>query len=290
MNKCAFTGLKIKAFVLPVTLVFGVVCGCGGHASADRGLVAAHDSVAAVDSDEATIDEALDTVPAGARALLEAYPDFIKGYADNQLALADGSTLTYDDGREKDFVTMLDQSDPEDMFSMTYSRSTPPDYLSDAGRSRCEALFKAMYGSSADAVQSKLVKVDWFGQRVDFTAVNGAADSLRAVVAELKNHPELKPYLKSSGSFYWRKVRGATRQSAHSYGIAFDIAVDKSDYWRWKNPSAAETDRIAYHNRIPSALVDIFERHDFIWGGAWYHFDTMHFEFRPEILRFASRR
>jgi len=22
----------------------------------------------------------------------------------------------------------------------------------------------------------------------------------------------------------------------------------------------------------------------FIWGGRWYHFDTMHFEYRPELL------
>jgi hypothetical protein len=31
-------------------------------------------------------------------------------------------------------------------------------------------------------------------------------------------------------------------------------------------------------------IVDIFERHGFIWGGKWYHFDTMHFEYRPELL------
>jgi hypothetical protein len=30
--------------------------------------------------------------------------------------------------------------------------------------------------------------------------------------------------------------------------------------------------------------VDIFERHGFIWGGKWAHYDTMHFEYRPELL------
>ncbi|MDP3291618.1 MAG: M15 family metallopeptidase, partial [Sulfuricurvum sp.] len=24
--------------------------------------------------------------------------------------------------------------------------------------------------------------------------------------------------------------------------------------------------------------------HGFIWGGRWYHYDTMHFEYRPELL------
>jgi hypothetical protein len=28
----------------------------------------------------------------------------------------------------------------------------------------------------------------------------------------------------------------------------------------------------------------IFEKHGFIWGGKWYHYDTMHFEYRPELL------
>ena len=37
-------------------------------------------------------------------------------------------------------------------------------------------------------------------------------------------------------------------------------------------------------NRIPPDIVAAFERHGFIWGGRWMHFDTMHFEFRPELL------
>ena len=37
-------------------------------------------------------------------------------------------------------------------------------------------------------------------------------------------------------------------------------------------------------NLIPHAVVEIFERHGFIWGGKWFHYDTMHFEYRPELL------
>jgi hypothetical protein len=29
-------------------------------------------------------------------------------------------------------------------------------------------------------------------------------------------------------------------------------------------------------------IVDIFERRGFVWGGKWYRYDTMHFEYRPE--------
>jgi hypothetical protein len=28
----------------------------------------------------------------------------------------------------------------------------------------------------------------------------------------------------------------------------------------------------------------VFEQHGFIWGGRWAHYDTMHFEYRPELL------
>lgn len=227
-------------------------------------------------------------LPEGVVALLASYPDFIIGYEDNQVVFSDSTRMTYDDGREKDFQTLLDDSDIEDMFSMVYAVNNPPEYLADAGRSRSEALFKKMYGNSATAVQKNLVPVEWFGQTVKFTKINGAADSLRAVARELTDHPEYKKYLASSGTFYWRKVRGAKRQSAHSYGIAFDIAVPHSDYWLWKNPGASETARISYANKIPYGLVEIFRRHGFIWGGAWYHFDTMHFEFRPEILHYAD--
>jgi len=228
-------------------------------------------------------------VPPGAEALMKAYPDFIKGYQNDSLLLSDGTQMLYDDGREKTFEEKLDDADPEDMFAFVYDRSgKQPDYLQDAGRSRCDPLFKIMYGNSEAAVRQKLIRVEWFGEQVLFTPVNGAADSLRVVAKELAEHPELRSYLKSSGTFVWRKVRGANRQSAHSYGMTIDIGVSKSDYWLWKNPGKKETDEIVYSNSIPLEIVEIFERHGFIWGGRWYHYDTMHFEFRPEILLSSS--
>lgn len=277
---------KIRASLLAtVTLLLTIQCNAGQTGQSDnRGDTTgvATDSVAA----PVPVQQEL---PHGVQALLTAYPDFVMGYEDGYLLLSEGERMLYDDGREKSFSEKLDDADPEDMFAFTYDREAKePGYLQDAGRSRCEALFKKMYGASEGEVRRKLVRVAWFGEQVQFTPVNGAADSLRAVAAEIAAHPDyakLKPYLKSSGSFYWRKVRGANRQSAHSYGMTIDIGVSLSDYWLWKNPGKGETDRIVYANRMPMTLVEIFERHGFIWGGRWYHYDTMHFEFRPEILR-----
>ena len=167
-------------------------------------------------------------IPQGAKILMKVYPNFIKGYENGYLLMSDGTKMQYDDGRKKSFEQKLDDADPEDMFAFKYDRTSwTPEYLQDAGRSRCEQLFKKMYGSSAAEVRKHLVTVPWFGEKVLFTPINGAADSLRAVARELEKHPELRSYLKSSGSFYWRKVMGANRQSAHSYGMTIDIAVAK---------------------------------------------------------------
>jgi hypothetical protein len=67
----------------------------------------------------------------------------------------------------------------------------------------------------------------------------------------------------------------------HAWGAAIDINPTLSDYWLWHRPTGHGP---AYVRSIPPEVVGVFERHGFIWGGRWMHFDTMHFEFRPELL------
>ena len=105
-----------------------------------------------------------------------------------------------------------------------------------------------------------------------------------AYLREVWVYPPMRFKNKRQEKFYWRTVRGAKRQSAHSYGIAIDICTKYSNYWQWSNRGAGEMDRIRYENKIPQQIVDIFEKRGFIWGGRWYHYDTMHFEYRPEFL------
>jgi len=51
-----------------------------------------------------------------------------------------------------------------------------------------------------------------------------------------------------------------------------------ADYWLWSPKNSG------YRNRVPYEIVHIFEKHGFIWDGKWRHFDTTHFEYRPELL------
>ena len=67
----------------------------------------------------------------------------------------------------------------------------------------------------------------------------------------------------------------------HAYAAAIDINAKYSNYWRWGSGSKGEP---IWRNQIPIQIVRIFERHGFIWGGYWYHYDTMHFEYRPELV------
>ena len=241
--------------------------------------------------DKPEVQPADNSVPRGAQLLIQAYPDFVTEYADGQVLFKDGSKMTYDDGKKKSFVEKMDQSDLEDMFAFTYDMSSwdAPAFQQDPGRARCEAFFLKMYGGSGDEVHKHLVMVDWFGEKVPFTTVNHADDSLRAVARDLAGKPELLPYLKSSGSVNWRKVAGTNRISAHSWGMTIDVGAGHNDYWQWSAGTKDENAKIPYRNSMSREVVKAFERHGFIWGGRWYHYDTMHFEFRPEIILSAKR-
>jgi hypothetical protein len=88
-----------------------------------------------------------------------------------------------------------------------------------------------------------------------------------------------------AGTFSYRTIAGTNRLSPHSFGIAIDIDITYADYWRWDiDEGDGDNGELRYRNRIPMEIVEIFEKNGFIWGGKWYHYDTMHFEYRPELL------
>lgn len=229
------------------------------------------------------------------RALVQAYPDFLDRIDGNALVWKDGTRMTIDDGLgPKDFDRRLDAPDIKDMYFLPYVPGrieTPPAFQSDPGRVRFQPLFDKMYGNClAGEVQAHLVEIDWLAvngvpQKLKVNSANGMAAKLAAVARDLARLPEdfgkfLKP---SAGTFNCRVIAGTTRVSAHGQAIAIDINVDHSDYWRWTKPDA--NGRYPFKNRIPWEIVEIFEKHGFIWGGKWYHYDTMHFEYRPDLLR-----
>lgn len=225
--------------------------------------------------------------------LRAAYPDHIKAVRDGQIIFRDGTTMPFDDGQgPKSHSEWLAAPDVEDMLAQPYVPgpvTAPPGVDFEPGRARNDAFFSKIYGDCrAGAVTGKLVDVVWLrsksGVKLKVTSVNGVSRRLEAVSRALDALPKrFDAYLTPpAGTYNCRQVAGTNRLSAHGYGIAIDIATSEADYWRWSRPGHDGTPR--WRNRIPYEIVAIFEAHGFIWGGKWHHFDTMHFEYRPELL------
>lgn len=251
-------------------------------------LLAAPLPVDAQPSARATLDAT------AAKRLLEGYPDHLAAIDGNELVWRDGSRTPLDDGRGvKPFDEWLAAPDVEDMFRVPYpsaaSAASAPPPQSDPGRARNAAFFDKIYGDCRKGgVKGDLVDVVWLprkhGKRIQVTRTNGVAARLAAVSRELDALPAAfdKFLFPPAGTFNCRTIAGTDRVSAHGHAIAIDISTVHSHYWRW---SPADTSGLpVWRNRIPLEIVAVFEKHGFIWGGRWHHYDTMHFEYRPELL------
>lgn len=218
--------------------------------------------------------------------LLKFYPQ-ITSYKDNKLFFKDGSFLLYDDKKSKSEKELLENPDIEDMFHYVYDSNKPA--LNDAGRIRNEVFFKKIYGESKSAVERNLTEIIWcpklVNQKIKVTKVNQIDKVIKKLSEDLDSHPEFKNYLQNiAGTFNWRNIAGTNRLSTHSFGMTIDINTTFSNYWQWDCKCKNESKNLNYKNRIPKKLVAIFEKYGFIWGGNWHHYDTMHFEYRPELL------
>lgn len=260
--------------------------------------------------------------------LVAAYPDHLKGHDGRHIIWRDGTRMRFDDGRSgKTFDQLIAAPDLEDQFYAPYpigAAMARPHLNIDPGRVRYGPFFKKMYGDCKRAsIRGKFARVVWlpkhWGKLVWATRVNGIAAKLQKISDELDRLP--KKYMRFlmpargqdrkfvPGIYSCRCIRGTTRYSVHAYGAAIDLVYD--NYWqarfrpggrrqrgttdcRGKQPAFLHRHtgkyfhRHKYRNTMPRAIVRIFEAHGFIWGGAWYHYDTMHFEYRPELIAAAK--
>ena len=231
-------------------------------------------------------------------ALLAAYPDKLASYSDNELIWKDGSRMSLGSARPNmPFAELLDRANIRDQFAIPYPLSTAPFRApapdEDPGRLRNDAFFLKMYGDCRKAeVTPNLRPVSWLpnhgGGTIRVTAINGVASQLEKVSRELDLLPAamIQYLVPTSGTYNCRPIAETNRLSVHAFGAAIDINARFGDYWLWsKRPDGA----IVWRNRIPKEIVEIFERHGFIWGGRWYHFDSLHFEYRPELIALAKQ-
>lgn len=203
--------------------------------------------------------------------------------------VSEGHTLKLDTGEEINLGQINGERDHlngslndslEQIYPLEPSRPESEEGFN-PGRVRPYGFYELVYGKDQQAVKSNLVPVKFLGK--SFPLAANVAKEFQKLVPDLEKlameHQELKKFLKPEGGYYWRKIAGEKHLSAHSYGIALDIGVDASPYWRWNRQMPHPLQKT-----YPEKIVRLFEEHGFIWGGKWRNYDIMHFEYRPELV------
>jgi peptidoglycan L-alanyl-D-glutamate endopeptidase CwlK len=229
-------------------------------------------------------------IPADLQRLARAYPDEIMRVENDGVVMKSGATISFGVSDESEpYEQRLAHASLSDQMSVPYpagAHYATPTGNDDPGRLRNIPFFQAMYGASEAEVRRRLVPVRWLGREaLLMTSVNGVDKALARVSAALMRLPpeRLRCAYPSAGTFTYRIVAGTNYLSAHSFGIAIDLNLACSDYWYWDQQRSANG-AFAYKSRMPLEIVEAFEHEGFIWGGKWAHYDTMHFEYRPELL------
>lgn len=228
--------------------------------------------------------------------LVRAYPQELSNFDGENLYWHDGSTMAIiknpsqsQSNANLEAPTLFEQCSSVYPLGNQYIFGQPQP--NDPGRIRNMPFFRKMYGSSQEEVERNLVEIRWMpksrNRRIRVTRVNGVDKQLAKISKELDQLPRAlrKFCTKLGGTYNWRNIAGTDQLSPHAFGIAIDIKVSTGDYWQWDLKNHGEANFV---NRIPREIVEIFERHGFIWGGKWKHYDSMHFEYRPELIMAAN--
>ena len=157
-------------------------------------------------------------------------------------------------------------------------------------------LYKELFAITAKkSAKKQLTEVRLCGHYI--TVHHNIAEKIRLIDSKIhllaKTDPEVRSYLKNISSieaFNWRNIAGSDHKSNHSFGIAIDILPKKyhkkTIYWSWEQEKNRDW-MLLPQSRLwapPDPVVKIFLEERFIWGGNWDKYDTMHFEYRPELI------
>jgi hypothetical protein len=112
------------------------------------------------------------------------------------------------------------------------------------------------------------------------------------IYREARTNPQVQQWVNriaSISGWNWRNIAASESRSFHAYGAALDLLPPSGNlatYWLWTARTTSEWWLVPYEKRLhpPEAVIAAFEAYGFIWGGKWFFYDTMHFEYRPEIL------
>ncbi len=177
---------------------------------------------------------------------------------------------------------------PRVNFSATYRRSS--------------ALQIALVGGTPSQIEPLIQEFTILGKTVRLHALAGiaaqeASDEIMTLAQQDDDIARFIDELETISGYYNRTVRNSSNISMHAFGIALDFIPNsfkgKAAYWQWARDQRPDTwDTLGLDERwlIPEKIVSILQNKGFIWGGKWSHYDTMHFEYRPELIEYARLR
>jgi hypothetical protein len=270
--------------------------------------------------------EAQAPVPARAeevmKALAAAYPNQVGEavFRDGDWAVPlRGEWFFYAQGRilPEELRTRFADYDPQPFYN--YPAELPPwrePAAADAERARNAArqrrehpprrsrhFFDTLYrAQSRDSSYERLKTIRFLGKPilVHYSIMEELALVEERINREARTDPEVRRWINSIttvSAWNWRNIAQTESRSYHAYGAAVDLLPANfrslgESYWLWAADKNLEWWLVPYEKRLhpPLKVVRAFESYGFIWGGKWMFFDTMHFEYRPEILILSKFR
>jgi hypothetical protein len=251
-----------------------------------------------------------------ARALVAAYPDYVlsaelrtiesTGSADWAVLVGD-TWFYYADGKllPEELLHRAPEYDPIFFYSHPrgLSRSTPPELISrrretgGMGTTRRHArsphFFNALYRAHNRNEASRQIRtIRFLGKNINvhYMIVEKLTLIEERIMEAAKTDTQVQAYLnniETIAGWSWREVSGSQTRSFHSYGVAIDILPrelgGRQIYWQWAGPNWRSIPHERRYNP-PDAVIRAFESFGFFWGGYWLPFDTIHFEYRPEVF------
>ncbi|AEH40531.1 conserved hypothetical protein [Treponema paraluiscuniculi Cuniculi A] len=261
----------------------------------------------------------LNNAPLALRAIQDAYPHLnaVIAYDPREqdwLIRSDGRTLYWAEGRLLprehrdqahdwrpiiDYVYAREVLDPAHLFPEEIHALRPKTLAikRSATKPYHDAFFTWLYGpATRSEINARLARGYMFlGKPVYvhkalITRLNAVQEK---ILTAAKTHAHVQKFIEDLlrvDGFNWREISDSRQKSNHSWGIALDLMPKNwqrhTMYWNWEAAHNEDWMHIPIKKRWapPAEIISLFESEGFIWGGHWMLWDTMHFEYRPELL------
>ncbi|MDR2111210.1 MAG: M15 family metallopeptidase [Spirochaetaceae bacterium] len=161
---------------------------------------------------------------------------------------------------------------------------------------RSQLFFDALWrAGTREEAYDRVKSIRFLGRPVlvHYSILEELALAEERILTEAKTDAQVRRWISNLGSlsgWNWRNIAETQSRSFHAYGAALDLLPVSqrglATYWLWTAEHNSQWWTVPYEKRLhpPEAVIKAFESYGFIWGGKWVFFDTMHFEYRPEIL------